>query len=444
MITLFSGIIMLGVLVFVHELGHFCVAKFSGVKVLKFSLGFGPKLFSRQWGETEYLICAIPLGGYVQMLGEGGGEQGESAEMTEEESRRSFANKPLLNRTAIVAAGPVMNLALPFLLLPLTFLIGVNLPAYLDREPCIGHVVEETPGSKAGIQAGDCIISVNDVPVETWTKTNQTLISQVGQEIFLTVMRDGKSRQVLLEPWDDDLEKLQLQELGLMPHQAALIGAISKGFPAESAGMKVGDRIVAIGGQPVTSWYDLRTLIQAGEGTPLSFDVERDGELVSLSIKPVLNEQAGGYLVGISPQPESYFKRFGLKDAVIAGADQAMDIISLTVVFIQKLFTGHVSSKNIGGPIMVFQMAGQAAQTDFATVLTMLAFLSIQLGILNLLPIPILDGGHLFFYLFEFVFRRPLSNRAREMMQQVGLAMIVLLMVLAFYNDLARIFFGGQ
>lgn len=444
MITLFSGIVMLGVLVFVHELGHFCVAKLSGVKVLKFSLGFGPRLFAKQWGETEYLICAVPLGGYVQMFGEGGGEQGESAEMTEDERQRSFAHKPLSNRTAIVAAGPIMNLALPFLLLPLTFLIGVNLPAYLDRAPCIGHVVEETPGSKAGIESGDCIVSVNNVEVETWTDTNQALISQVGQEIYLTVMRDGKARRLLLEPWDDDLEKLQLQELGLMPNQAALIGAVSKGFPAEAAGVKAGDRIVAIGGNPVASWYDLRKLIQAGEGTSLSFEIERGGKQISLSIKPVLNEQAGGYLIGISPQQESYFKRFGFMEAVRAGADQAMDIISLTVVFIQKLFSGHVSSKNIGGPIMVFQMAGQAAQTDFATVLTMLAFLSIQLGILNLLPIPILDGGHLFFYLFEFVFRRPLSNRAREVLQQVGLAMIVLLMVLAFYNDLVRLFFGGQ
>lgn len=444
MITIFSGIIMLGILVFVHEFGHFCIAKLSGVKVLKFSLGFGPKLLSRQWGETEYLICAIPLGGYVQMLGEGGGEHGEGMEMTAEERQRSFADKPLLSRTAIVAAGPVMNLALPFLLLPITFLIGVNLPAYLDQAPCIGYVVTETPGSKAGFQAGDCIVAVNDEQVSTWTETNQALVGQVGSDIFLTVNRAGESKRLLIEPWDDDLEKLQLRQLGLLPEQAALIGGVSTGYPAQAAGIRPGDLIVGIEDRPVASWYDLKSIIQAGEGAPLTFHIRRGGEQLDLSIKPVLNDEDGSYLVGISPQQESTFKRFGLAEAISAGADQAMDIINLTVVFIQKLFTGHVSTKNIGGPIMVFQMAGQAAQTDLATVLTMLAFLSIQLGILNLLPIPILDGGHLFFYFFEFVFRRPLSNRAREVLQQVGLGIIVLLMVLAFYNDLARLFFSGQ
>ncbi|ORJ59523.1 RIP metalloprotease RseP [Geothermobacter hydrogeniphilus] len=442
MITLFSGILMLGVLVFVHELGHFCIAKWSGVKVLKFSLGFGPQLFSRQWGETEYLISAIPLGGYVQMLGEGGSEDGEEAELSEAEKARSFAHKPIGIRTAIVAAGPIMNLVLPFVLLPISFLIGVNVPAFLDSAPCVGYVVADSSGAAAGIRAGDCILAVNGDPVASWNETNQALIGHAGSQLVLSVDRSGRQLELPLKVIGDDIEDLQLQALGLLPPRAATVGAVSPEMPAGKAGMQVGDRILAIDGTPVTSWYDLKRLIQQGGGKSLEFTLERGGMQVRLDIAP--ESRDGGYLIGIAPAEESVFKRFGLGASIRAGAGQAVDIIKLTLVFIQKLFSGHVSAKNIGGPIMVFQMAGQAVQSGVTTVLTILAFLSIQLGILNLLPIPILDGGHLFFYLFEFVFRRPLSMRAREMLQQLGLALIVMLMVLAFYNDFTRLdLFGG-
>jgi regulator of sigma E protease len=216
-------------------------------------------------------------------------------------------------------------------------------------------------------------------------------------------------------------------------------------MPAKAAGMQAGDRIVAIDDTPVTSWYDLKKMIQSSGGNPQTFTVERDGQVLHLSIKPVRQETDGDdYLVGIVPHQESVFKRFGLLEAVRAGADRTMELVELTLVFIQKLFAGHVSSKNIGGPITVVQIAGQAAQTDLASILTILAFLSIQLGILNLFPIPILDGGHLFFNLFEIVLRRPLSMRVREIAQQVGLVLLILLMLLAFYNDIVRIFIGGH
>jgi len=216
-------------------------------------------------------------------------------------------------------------------------------------------------------------------------------------------------------------------------------------MPAQAAGFLEGDRIVAIENQPVSSWYDLRGLIQESQGQPQTFVLDRNGEELSLSIQPITQEGNGpDFLIGIAPRQQTVFKRFGVYDSIKAGADRSVELIKLTLVFIQKLFAGHVSTKSIGGPITVVQIAGQAAQTDLASILTVLAFLSIQLGILNLLPIPILDGGHLFFNLFEFVFRRPMSLRAREVAQQIGLILILLLMVLAFYNDIMRIFFGGQ
>lgn len=443
MLTLFAGIVMLGILVFVHELGHFAVAKMAGVKVLKFSLGFGPKLVSRQWGETEYMVCAIPLGGYVQMLGEGSGEAGEGGELTEAEKARSFADKPVLHRTAIVAAGPLMNLLLPFLILPLAYLVGVNLPAYLDQPACIGYVVPDSEGAAAGFEAKDCILSINGDPMSAWTDTNRALIEHVGSQLNIEVDRSGVRQVVSLTPGDGALEGLQ--SIGLLPPQPAVIGALAPGMPALKAGLQVGDRIVSIGGESIESWYDLKRIIQENAGAAVPIVVEREGAELSFDIQPVKDDANGdAYLIGIAPQQESVFKRFGLGEAIQAGAERTIELIELTITFIQKLFTGHVSTKNIGGPITVVQIAGQAAQTDLSAILSVLAFLSIQLGILNLLPIPILDGGHLFFNLVELVFRRPLSLRTREIAQQVGLVMLVLLMVLAFYNDIMRLFLGGQ
>jgi len=438
MVTLFSGVLILGVLVFVHELGHFAVAKFSGVKILKFSLGFGPRLASFKRGETEYMICAVPLGGFVQMLGEGGGEDGEEAELSEADKLRSFAHKPLSRRIAIVAAGPVMNLALPFLLLPISFLVGVNVPRYLDGPPCAGFVVPGSEAEQVGFRAGDCIVSVNGDQVETWSDAFQTMVSHVGAPLEVLVDRQGGQAVISLVSEREDLEELSLERLGLAPPRSAVIGSVAEGFPAARAGVKTGDRILAINGQPISSWYDVRPLVLAAGGSELQLRIQRGDEQLVLSMTPEKSDSSDDYIVGVSPEQQTALKRYGPIKAIKAGYDQALDLIKLTLIFIQKLFSGQVSAKNIGGPIMIFQVAGQAMQTGFSTVLTFMAFISIQLGILNLLPVPILDGGHLFFYLFEGIFRRPLSMRAREILQQLGLVLIVMLMVFAFYNDIVK------
>lgn len=441
MITIVSGIIMLGILVFVHEFGHFCIAKLAGVKVLKFSLGFGTRLVSRKWGETEYMICAVPLGGYVQMLGEGGGEDGEQAELTPEEKERSFAHKPVGRRTAIIAAGPIMNLILPFLILPVAYLIGVNMPAFLEEKPCIAYVAEETTAAQAGFRSGDCIVALNGEKLESWNEANLALVSHAGQDLVFKVERGGDIAEVKVPAEKNTPDGLQA--LGLLPEQPAVVGGLSEGRPAAEAGLQPGDRIIAIDGQRVSSWYELRKYIQKAEGAPQTFVVERNDERFEVEVEAE-EVEGTGYLIGIAPRQEMIVKRFGPVEAIKAGAGRTTDLIGLTVVFIQKLFSGNISSKSIGGPITVVQIAGQAAQTDFSSILFVLAFLSIQLGILNLLPIPILDGGHLFFNLFEIIFRRPLSMRAREVAQQIGLILIIMLMVLAFYNDFMRLFGWGQ
>lgn len=439
MVTILAGILMLGILVFIHELGHFAVAKMAGVKVLKFSLGFGPRLVSRQWGETEYMICAIPLGGYVQMLGEG---SEEDQPISEEERSRSFAEKSVGRRLAIVGAGPFMNLVLPFVVLPLAFLVGIQLPAYLDEPACVGYVLPQSPAGEAGLQRGDCIVAVGEQPIESWRAADKALLAQAGQAVVFAVQRGSTSETVVVAAADSAAEGLQ--SLGLAPPQAAVVGALSPGMPAQQAGLQVGDRILAIDGAAVSSWYDLKNTIQQTQGDSLQFVVERQGQRLEMTIAPVRSDVNGDFLIGIAPQVETVFKRFAPMEALRQGVSRSGELIELTLIFLKKLVLGKVSTRNIGGPITVVQVAGQAAQTDLASILSVLAFLSIQLGILNLFPIPILDGGHLLFGLFELVLRRPLSLRVREIAQQVGLLLIIMLMALAFYNDILRIFTGGQ
>lgn len=437
MTTIIAGILMLGVLVFIHELGHFAIAKMCGVKVLKFSLGFGPKLVSYRRGETEYQVCAIPLGGYVQMLGEGGGEQGEEVELTAEEKARSFAEQSVAKRLAIVSAGPVMNLLLPLLILPISFMVGVQIPTYLEQPACIGYVVPESNAATAGFLAGDCVVGVNQRTVENWNDSNKGFVSQAGETLVFQVERDGKERQLIIPAENDSLQGMQA--LGLLPWQEARIGGLAPDMPAVEAGIQEGDLILRIEDHPISSWYDLKSVIQKIGSRVVSVQLERAGEPLVVELTPEQRDGEGDYLLGIAPLYSSELKRFGFFDAVREGAYRTWELIELTVVFVQKLFTGNVSTKNIGGPITVVQIAGQAAQTNLAAVLSVLAFISIQLGILNLLPIPILDGGHILFYLIELIIRRPVSIRIREMSQQVGMALLLMLMVLAFYNDFVRL-----
>ena len=444
MLKIAGGILMLGILVFVHELGHFLIAKWCRVKVLKFSLGFGPTLFSRTWGETEYKICLIPLGGYVQMLGEGDSE--ENQPLTEQDKARSFGEKPVLQRLAIVAAGPAMNLILPFLILPVAFFVGMDQPAFLEKPACVGYVANDSDATRFGIQAGDCILNIGGLPIASWADAEKKLLQHVGQDTTLIVER-GPGVVELRLPADAAVAE-GLQGLGVLPNQPSVVGYLEDNMPALMAGLQQGDRIVSIDGVAVGSWYDIHSLVQAGEGRPLTLVVERAGKELTLQVTPKFtdsdNSDANRYLLGIGPQLETVFKRYPLGEALRMGVHRSIELVDLTLLFLRKLFSGHISAKNIGGPIMVVQIAGAVAQeVDLAKILSMLAFLSVQLGILNLLPVPILDGGHLLFGVVELVRRKPLSEQAREIAQQIGLVVIILLMVWAFYNDIMRLAFEG-
>jgi regulator of sigma E protease len=366
-------IIVLGILIFVHELGHFLVAKWMGVKVEKFSLGFGPKLFGFQRGETEYLISAFPLGGYVKMFGEGGFneveliEQGtpgtdetpKQCELTEADKARSFSHKSIPQRMAIVFAGPFFNMIFAWLLLIMLYMTGMPI-----LKATVGDVFPNKPAALAGMHKGDLITAINGYTVIQWEDFSAKMATAT-ESVTLTVIRDGKPLTLQIKPQ---------------------VGTTKNMF----------------------------------------------GETVQ---KPI---------IGVSPAYDFVTKSFGLQEAITLGNAKTIEVTRLTALSLLKLFQGVVPLNSLGGPMMIADMANKAAQTGGATFFMLLAVVSINLGILNLLPVPVLDGGHLMFYTIEAIIRRPVPQKVREYAQQAGMILLMGMMVLAFYNDIIRYFFTSK
>ncbi len=347
-------LMVLGVLIFFHELGHFLVAKHFGIKVLKFSLGFGPKVLGKKIGETEYLISAIPLGGYVKMLGES--DDDEEDPILPEDQSKSFSHKPVLQRIAVVAAGPIFNLLLALLIFCASF--GFTGMQVLTTE--IGEVREGSPAEKAGLKKGDLIISIDDMDTRTWPQLKELVQDNRGEPIKVTLLRNGQLSTVTVIPEINVVKNIFGEEI-----KTPLLGVVSAGSFIE----------------------------------------------IKLGFLGAINE---GFL-------------------------KTWDIIKLTCLTVIKLFQGIVPIKTLGGPILIGQMTGQLAEQSWAYLIPFTAVISINLGILNLLPIPILDGGFIIFLLIELIMGRPLNVRKREFAQKLGIGLLVLLMVVVIYNDITRI-----
>ncbi len=431
MTTIVSFIIVLGILIFIHELGHFLVAKYTGVGVEKFSLGFGPKIVGIKRGETEYRISLLPLGGYVKMVGESPDE-----EVPREEMERSFTHKPLVARTAIVASGPIMNIVLAVILFPVIFMMGITVPSFLDGPAEIGFVAPDGAGAKAGLKRGDIVRSIDGESIKTWEELESYIALNPDRELLLEVQRGDRTFQATLRPRSSETTGAGIA--GIYPPMKPVIGAVTEGYPAAEAGLRPGDLIRAVDGKEITYWAELEELIHRSPGEK-TFVIERDGETFTVRIKPMFNSDAGVYLVGISPHMDFKVKSFGFFESVKLGVVKAVELTALLFVVVKKLVLGEVSIKTLGGPIMIAQVAGQAAESGLTDLLSLMAFLSLQLGIINLFPIPVLDGGHLLFFAIEFVRGRPLSERVMGVAQQVGIALLIALMVLVTWNDIFRI-----
>lgn len=440
--------VTLGVLIVFHEWGHYIVARLCGVKVLRFSVGFGRVLFSRRWGRdrTEWALSAVPLGGYVKMLDERETEVGVA------ERHRAFNRQGVARRIAIVAAGPIANLVLAIGLFAALFMAGVDGYRALLAAPVPGSVVEA-----AGIQAGDEVRSVEGERVQSWQDLRWRLLRHSGASaVDLVVQSEGGQPRTVSLPLSGlgaaDWESDYIARLGFAlraPPLSAEIGRLVAGGPAELAGMRVGDRVESIDGQPVERWADLARIVGERPGKAYDVVVVREGRREVLGMKSESFDRDGRKAgrIGVSPKPDPaayeslrVVTRYGFFDALTQATRKTWELSVFTVKMLYRIVIGEASLKNISGPLTMADYAGQSAQQGLNVFVGYLALISISLGVLNLLPVPLLDGGHLLYYAFEIIKGRPLSERTFEIGQQIGMAVLFALMGLALYNDFARLF----
>jgi len=448
-----SFVIALGVLIFVHELGHFLVAKWMGVGVERFSLGFGPRLWSMRRGETEYCVSIVPLGGYVKMVGEEAHGEDLVHPATDAGAERragpdqAFNLKPLWARFAIVFAGPAMNFVLPAVIFAGIFAaVGVPvLPA------TIGRVLPQSAAAQAGLILGDEVLALDGQPIRHCGEIEQRVATSEGRPLRLTLRRGGAQRELSVTPRREPAKSVfgdatEVWSLGARSFLAPVIGDVVAGMPAGAAGLRARDRIVALDGQPIQTWDELAEAISKLPGQPITLAVERDGQRQEITVTPAavterdpLGKETQVGRIGIAQASSQTFLRSNPISALGQGIQRTWDITALTALSIWKLATGSIPASNIGGPLQIGVVAGQQAQQGLVSYLGFLAIISVNLAILNLLPVPMLDGGHLLFFAIEAVLGRPLSLRKREIAQQVGLALLLMLMVFALFNDITRL-----
>ncbi len=457
--SLGSFVVALGILVTAHEYGHFWVARKCGVKVERFSVGFGKAIWRRKGKDgTEYVLAMIPLGGYVKMLDE------RVEDVPEHMLGQAFNRKSVWQRIAIVSAGPIANFIFAIIALYFMFLIGVP-----SVKPIISDTIADSPASVIKVTEPSQVIAVDGKKVRDWEEVNLALVGHIGaQNLSITVAslanltpvmnaeKDaaliGKTYQLDTKAWKFDPEKESpITALGLKVYRPSLkpiVGAVIEGSAADQAQVKVGDTILSINDKPYGDWASFVALVQQSANKSLSLKIKRDGEILILPVTPKAEKNAEGKLVGligISPKspkwPENMLiqMEYGIVGSALNAVDRTWQLTAVSVKTIAKLFTGDVSVKNLSGPISIAQGAGRSADYGLVRFLGFLALISISLGIINLMPVPVLDGGHLLFYFIEVVTGRPVPERVQEIGFKIGAVMLLLLMSVALFNDFSRL-----
>jgi regulator of sigma E protease len=422
-------------MIFIHELGHYLMAKILGIRVEVFSLGFGPRLIGFKYGDTDYRISALPLGGFVKMLGENYDEELRG-------SGDEFLSRPKSHRFAVAVAGPVMNLILAVVLLTSIYTVGIQVPAYLSQPPVVGYVAAESPAVDAGLEEGDKILSVGDVATPTWESLQLAVATTPGQTVEVRIERAGQEYQKIVHISEDQTSGAGF--MGVLPPSQAMVSGVEESGPAAQAGLKPGDIIVSAssdGGK--TDKYDqILAVIAASNGRPVDFEIKRGDETFSRAITPIEIEGRTrvGVVIGPVPILESRTEHYGLATALGKSVERNWQLTLLTFRIVGKLVTGQTSLKMMSGPIEIARVSGQAASQGPLALVSFMSLISLQLGIFNLLPIPILDGGTIFLMLIESVIGRDLSMKAKERIFQVGFIFLILLMGIVIFNDIAKIF----
>lgn len=438
-------VVAVGFLVAFHEFGHFWVARRCGVQVLRYSIGFGPVVARRHGRDgVEYALSAIPLGGYVKMLDE------RESEVPDAQKHKAFNRKSVAQRIAIVAAGPLANFLFAIVAYWAMFVIGQD-----GLRPVIGPVAEQTRAASAGLREGDEVLSLDGRDIAVWDELRpQLLDAALTQEhVPVAVRRAGGEveqlslnlRGVSVDPQD------VFNQIGIVLPRfeyAAVIGQVVPGEAAQRAGLEPGDRIQRLNGQAIQSWQQLRDWVREHPGEIVRVDYQRNGQNLSLEMPLGLHDENGRTIgrfgAGVAAQPELWQDlqvdwRLSPWAAVPAAVSQTVDMSVLTLQMLARMVTGDVSVRNISGPLHIAEYAGATAAVGIVAFLSFLAVISISLGVLNLLPIPVLDGGHLLYYLVEWLKGSPVSERVQLMGQQVGMAALLMLMSVAFYNDIVRL-----
>jgi regulator of sigma E protease len=449
--VLAAFLVLLGGLIVVHELGHYLVARWCGVKVLRFSLGFGPALWTRRCGRdaTEWVIAAFPLGGYVRMLDE------REAPVAVEELDRAFNRQSVGKRSAIVAAGPLANF-----LLAIVLYWGIFWHGSEEMLPVLATPPALSAAAAGGFADGDRVLAVAGEEVKTWQDFRWVLMREaVRQErVTVTVETHEGRRQTrelsLADAPGDGWQGDAIERLGVVyyqPHLPAIVGKMVPGDPGERAGLQAGDLVRRIDGVAISSFHDLVMSVQAAPGRKLDFEVERSGSLLHLPVTPV-EDRVGGQRIGrigvyvneayLDSTPLKAEVRYGVLQAGSRALYEAWDKSVFSLAMLGRMVTGEVSWRNLSGPVTIADYAGRSARLGVVYYLKFMALVSISLGVLNLLPVPVLDGGHLMYHIFEVIKRGPLSEKTMEIGQRIGLSVLLLLMAFAFFNDISRLLSG--
>jgi regulator of sigma E protease len=429
MTSIFAFVFVLGVLIFVHELGHFLMARRIGVRVLTFSLGFGPKLLSVRRGDTEYCISAIPLGGYVKMAGENPEDARTGAD-------DEFLSKGKWQRFQVLVMGPVMNLLLALVVMAVVLYQGAQVPAYEQRPVVIGNFTENSAAAKAGLQVGDRILTIDGRSIDTWEQFSMAILSKARREVAIGYARNGKAGTVTVVP--EAQGKFEMGDIGIQPAVHPEVLAVEAGKPAAESGLQKGDIVTAAAGEKDVTRDRLVGLIKAHENQPLALEIHRGDAVRSVTVKP----RKIGDTVMIGAQLSVFETKTiepGPLEAVKLSVAKNWEWTRLIVQTLGGLFTRETSVKQLMGPVAIADLSGSAAEAGWIQLFSLMAMISLNLGLLNLMPIPVLDGGHIFILGLEGLARRDFSMKVKEKMLLAGFVLLVMLMATVIYNDLMRI-----
>jgi regulator of sigma E protease len=430
--TILAFAFVLGVLVFVHELGHFLAAKRVGIRVLKFQLGFNPTVASFRRGDTEYAIGALPLGGYVKMAGENPDEPltGRNDE---------FLSKTKWQRFQVLIMGPVMNLLLAFVLTAVVQYRGAEVPVYEEQPPVVGVVAAGSPAERAGIHPGDRILAVADHPVDTWEGFFLAIASRPDREVPIDLLRDGRAMTVSVTPAmaSAGQSRIEYGEIGVMPNAHPHLLKVNPGEPGERSGLREGDVIVAVNGQPITLASQFRETIAKHAEQTMAVAIVRAGAPQTIAVTPGHKGQNGW--LGVIPVDQTTISKKSAGEAIKKSFNNNVRDAGLIIQTLWGLVTRETSPRQLMGPIGIAQLSGETAQLGWLPLASLMAMISLNLGLLNLFPIPLLDGGHIFIMALEGLARRDFSMQIKEKMLLAGFVVLMMLMVTVIYNDLTRI-----